>query len=226
MKNARIRIICVVKTVKETKVRLRKKITKSLSFNVSLLAVFLYPIPALTMPVSYDELVDGDIIGDTGLLTTFNFDVGVNVISGSRTGNKIAGITSSDGDDFFFNLDTNLILTNITFAYNNVVVSGVEKFGDTRFLSSNTEQIWMFDTSGPTDPSPKSLFASLLPIGAGTYLFSDGAILLPTTVDGDWDATWDYTLSFTVASVPVPPAVWLFGSGLIGLIGIARRKKA
>ena len=26
--------------------------------------------------------------------------------------------------------------------------------------------------------------------------------------------------------VPVPPAVWLFGSGLIGLIGLARRKKA
>jgi hypothetical protein len=26
-------------------------------------------------------------------------------------------------------------------------------------------------------------------------------------------------------SVPVPPAVWLFGSGLIGLVGIARRKK-
>ena len=29
---------------------------------------------------------------------------------------------------------------------------------------------------------------------------------------------------FTV--VPVPAAVWLFGSGLLGLIGIARRKKA
>jgi len=26
--------------------------------------------------------------------------------------------------------------------------------------------------------------------------------------------------------VPVPPAVWLFGSGLLGLIGVARRKKA
>ncbi|NOQ89498.1 MAG: VPLPA-CTERM sorting domain-containing protein, partial [Gammaproteobacteria bacterium] len=26
--------------------------------------------------------------------------------------------------------------------------------------------------------------------------------------------------------VPVPAAVWLFGSGLIGLIGFARRKKA
>jgi hypothetical protein len=29
----------------------------------------------------------------------------------------------------------------------------------------------------------------------------------------------------TVAPVPVPAGVWLFGSGLIGLIGIARRKK-
>jgi len=40
-------------------------------------------------------------------------------------------------------------------------------------------------------------------------------------------------LSFTSASgvlltapIPVPPAIWLFGSGLIGLIGIARRKKS
>jgi hypothetical protein len=29
-----------------------------------------------------------------------------------------------------------------------------------------------------------------------------------------------------VSAVPIPPALWLFGSGLLGLIGIARRKKA
>jgi hypothetical protein len=29
-----------------------------------------------------------------------------------------------------------------------------------------------------------------------------------------------------VSAVPVPAAVWLFGSGLLGLIGVARRKKA
>ncbi|MBT8438988.1 MAG: hypothetical protein KJO91_04615 [Gammaproteobacteria bacterium] len=28
------------------------------------------------------------------------------------------------------------------------------------------------------------------------------------------------------AVVPIPPAIWLFGGGLIGLIGVARRKKA
>ena len=32
--------------------------------------------------------------------------------------------------------------------------------------------------------------------------------------------------NFTITAVPVPAAVWLFGSGLIGLVGIARRKKA
>ncbi len=29
-----------------------------------------------------------------------------------------------------------------------------------------------------------------------------------------------------VSTVPVPAAVWLFGSGLLGLIGVARRKRA
>jgi len=28
-----------------------------------------------------------------------------------------------------------------------------------------------------------------------------------------------------VISLPVPAAVWLFGSGLLGLVGISRRKK-
>ena len=32
--------------------------------------------------------------------------------------------------------------------------------------------------------------------------------------------------NFSITAVPVPAAVWLFGSGLIGLIGVARRKKA
>ncbi len=34
------------------------------------------------------------------------------------------------------------------------------------------------------------------------------------------------TADFTMSAVPVPAALWLFGSGLLGLIGISRRKKA
>ena len=32
--------------------------------------------------------------------------------------------------------------------------------------------------------------------------------------------------SWSVSAVPIPAAVWLFGSGLLGLVGMARRKKA
>ena len=34
------------------------------------------------------------------------------------------------------------------------------------------------------------------------------------------------TYSMALAAIPVPAAVWLFGSGLLGLAGLARRKKA
>ena len=37
--------------------------------------------------------------------------------------------------------------------------------------------------------------------------------------------TFDLLDSGQTSPVPVPAAVWLFGSGLIGLIGVARRKK-
>ena len=43
----------------------------------------------------------------------------------------------------------------------------------------------------------------------------------------DNGVTDGYDLAFHVVStVPVPAAVWLFGSGLLGLIGFARRKAA
>jgi hypothetical protein len=35
----------------------------------------------------------------------------------------------------------------------------------------------------------------------------------------------DRTESFTVSLVPIPAAVWLFGSGLLGLLAIARRRR-
>ena len=42
--------------------------------------------------------------------------------------------------------------------------------------------------------------------------------------DGDdFDGTWT---SASVSAVPVPAAAWLFGSGLLGLTGMARRKAA
>jgi len=48
-----------------------------------------------------------------------------------------------------------------------------------------------------------------------------------TLLDGEFNVISGVVDSFGSASaVPVPAAVWLFGSGLLGLVGIARRKQA
>jgi hypothetical protein len=48
-------------------------------------------------------------------------------------------------------------------------------------------------------------------------------IILGGFQGGDWIETRnDYKL--TISSVPVPSAVWLFGSALAGLVGLKRRK--
>lgn len=44
------------------------------------------------------------------------------------------------------------------------------------------------------------------------------------TVAQNWDLRLD-NISYTVNAVPIPAAVWLFGSGLLALISIARRKE-
>jgi len=56
-----------------------------------------------------------------------------------------------------------------------------------------------------------------------------GLAPIATTFAGTWSVnaaagTLDYTAG--VSAVPVPAAVWLFGSGLLGLVGVSRRKKA
>lgn len=47
-----------------------------------------------------------------------------------------------------------------------------------------------------------------------------------TTYAGFWDLTTSGQLTYNiaVAPVPLPAAVWLFGSGLLGLLGVGRRR--
>ncbi len=46
-----------------------------------------------------------------------------------------------------------------------------------------------------------------------------------TPFAGQWDLASNGTLSFaSTSAVPLPAAAWLFGSGLVGLVGVSRRK--
>jgi len=75
-----------------------------------------------------------------------------------------------------------------------------------------------------------------------SYLASDvaGLLVAPAYTAFDPNALGEYNFGISVSQagwgvenvrmdvqvVPVPAAVWLFGSGLLGLVGIARRKQA
>jgi hypothetical protein len=58
--------------------------------------------------------------------------------------------------------------------------------------------------------------SSSLTILGSSQFFSATTLLSPTLIDG----------TVNISAVPVPAAVVLFGSGLLGFVGIARRKKA
>jgi hypothetical protein len=64
--------------------------------------------------------------------------------------------------------------------------------------------------------------------GAG---FSGSTISMDAAAIGGTWSSWisgDFTNTYegaTINAVPVPAALWLFGSGLIGLVGVARRRR-
>ncbi len=64
-------------------------------------------------------------------------------------------------------------------------------------------------------------FADMIFNGGVPDSFDNTLIAESTYIKGKWDAA-----SFEVTPVPVPAALWLFGSGLIFLSGISRRRKS
>ena len=60
---------------------------------------------------------------------------------------------------------------------------------------------------------PATLYAAISPVAGGTNVSSAGTVTLNSS-----------GLSFATNAVPLPPALWLLGSGLLGLAGISRRK--
>ena len=95
------------------------------------------------------------------------------------------------------------------------------------FLSSgNPQTISIFDLGG-------SLLDSVLtPAGGFFGLISDTSIGRFLIVNGEFSPGnndrffIDNFSAYSVSPIPVPAAVWLFGTALIGLVGFSKRRKA
>lgn len=64
----------------------------------------------------------------------------------------------------------------------------------------------------------------------GSFVFLNNAADFSLLTANNWSITSSFDAAFTMnfssaSPVPVPAAAWLFGSGMLGLVGVARRKK-
>jgi len=145
-------------------------------------------------------------------------DTSVNTFVTAKDGSATVGLSFAagelvDGPGF------DLVLFEIgTPESMNVTVDGVD-LG----LFSTTAVIPAESITG-TPPSGETQALNAVGIdlsGIAGIDLSDGAIIeLGLTQGGA-----DFALAGALTAVPVPAAVWLFGSGLLGLVGVARRKK-
>jgi hypothetical protein len=138
-------------------------------------------------------------------------DTGDATLAGDYDAGGIFNISGDNGDNTF---DLNPLGANLDID----AVLGLEIYGGGgadlfRITPSDTTVINIF---GGTDSDVLDYFGP----GFVTYTDSSSGII---TAAGFSDVNFSNIETLNI--VPIPAAAWLFGSGLIGLIGIARRKK-
>jgi len=153
---------------------------------------------------SFDAFFDHEI--DEAINTFFNE-------TGAATGTALAGQSweiDEPGDsngDIFVNFQDSALDNGI----------GTSVFGNTVFPDDVSMAMgWDFSLAVGDMALIEFVLSELAPT-SGFFLSHS---------DPDSNATIYLSSTLTVSAIPVPAAVWLFGSGLLGLIGIARRKSA
>lgn len=158
----------------------------------------------------------------------YGMSLSVPAISGSFSNTTPLGVVVND----------NLALTSGE--TNGLLANGIYDWIE--ILGSTTVEVCLQPGGcAPDEFSPANGEEWTLALFADSGWFSDGSVIpdnLPATysallVGFEFDAAgteigsvFATVNSVTVSAVPVPAAAWLFGSGLLGLLGIARRKGA
>jgi hypothetical protein len=181
-------------------------------FIALLMLVLSWSVPALAVPFLYDESVSGDLTcQNPPCATTFPFDIGTNIIKGTVSNG------AANTDSFSFSIPAGAVLTSVTYSW---TVSGIPTVtvADTGYaLTPNTSSFAGTESINlVTDTSPKSLFDSKLPLGAGTDA------LFQTNLGGTggevWTAVYEIDLQVDpVREVPEPPTLLPLAVGVAAL---------
>jgi hypothetical protein len=176
--------------------------------------------------VNYDELVSGDLVHGlpfTELTNVGTFDIGINTVSGNIM--RQIGGGGDTSDSFLFDIAEGHQLNSATIyffvtglANMSFQLAKIDDIDDqTQFYNENTT---ISLTADPTTSSALA-FSAVMPETSGTF-----SVNSPGNYDFTNVALMFYTWEFEVVAVPAPAAIWLFGTGLLGLIGAKWRRKA
>ena len=217
---------------------------KSRLFGVVCACIFsAYITPASAVIIDYSnaagssiDLNPADNCGGSGTIGCFSFSTGNNIQITSGTAQGFSGeITGTFG--------VNPIAFGIFVQRAEVTGTGVLSiFDGSETLTAELNWVDMFSagTAGNLNATGSANLSNILYGGVnGDLLALAGAgggintasfqFTSPMTLSELFNASTTVTstsFSGSIAPVPVPAAAWLFGSGLLGLIGIARKKSA
>ena len=225
---------------------MNKKIFRmpALSAAALIAAVAASPAQAATVTFNYTESFGAVPPDGPAPWATSEFDDGGTAGSVTLTMSVAGTVGDADVTAMYFNLDPSLDLTSLAFS----------RFGGTGPTDANTNISTGSDAFGPVGgdgfydiefdfPPPPGNQAARFNAGedlvytiTGTGITASSFNVFGTPGPGGnagpflsvarFQSTGpDQNGSDFVGAVPVPAAVWLFGSGLLGLVGIARGRR-
>jgi len=176
----------------------------------------------------YDESIDGDL--------TAHFDSPKDAFNitttGSHTwlGSSYVGMNSSGGlvwdDDWWtVTLANNFVVSDLLYSVNNL---GGLPIGETATVAMNAGPNQYQRRYDLTTDLYEAAFGDLALLNDGVFDIRSSFSSCCSTAAVEWTAAWDYEITLVVADnspVPVPAAVWLMGSGLLGLLSYFRNRK-
>ena len=201
----------------------------------------LLPVFAIATPVNYNEAISGDLVygGRNDVPVLFNFDAGVNTITGRMTGSSPTSGNPPpnilDVDGFQFSLGSNLRLDSVTvtFSFTGTPNSAFTPQACSVYQLSSTSPLALLTYSKalsnytnpcdqPTTPvvtSGGQLWTTSLPLTGGVYEVSNS---MGTYAYGGGNI--DYSYSFNTSAVPLPGSLGLLGLAVSSMAAYLRRR--